>query len=124
MPSRCERVFLKLSSITPFGSKIAFAFGSPSEFKTARARAYCYKKGSKVGIVVNPVLETESDDRILGVIAHEFGHAAAFLLDEDDHSERECDKIAERLFGLKIYYDADDIQCVSGGTRPRPARLG
>jgi predicted Zn-dependent protease len=75
-------------------------------------------------IVLAPKAKHASAERVLGVLAHEFGHALAFLAGVPGHSERDADAIAEQAFGVQIAYDKDDVQTVGAGTRPRPSRLG
>lgn len=58
-------------------------------------------------------------DRQTGVLAHELGHVALFQRGETDHSERDADVEAERLFGYIIRYDKDEVQTIGPGhTRP------
>lgn len=94
-------------------------------------------KGGQVCVIVAPELNDESPNVIRGVIRHELGHAVQFLkrtmpkkgtktLSKYDAIERNADRIAEKLFGAKIYYDKRGVE-VSGpgarGTRPRPKGL-
>ena len=90
----------------------------------------------EVWISVAPALGLLPTSKIVGVIRHELGHAAVFhgyepmvrgktaRLSQYDRVERQADRVAEKLSGHKIYYDAQNIE-VSGpgarGKRPRPA---
>lgn len=97
-----------------------------SMFREARARAYT-TDDDPPRIGVSEVLEQENNERQVGVLSHEFGHALLFFLGLDRHTEREADKMAERLFRSKIYYDRDLlIQTIEQGhgIRPRPSWLG
>jgi hypothetical protein len=71
-------------------------------------------------VVVKRLLDMHKNN-ILGVLFHEFGH----LADENSGpgAERRADRIAERVLGVKISYDRNDLQTVGNGTRPRPAHL-
>lgn len=59
-----------------------------------------------------------------GVLAHELAHVSLLQHGNEDHSEREADAHAKRLFGFTISYDSDDIQTTGPGIAPRPAYLG
>ena len=74
-------------------------------------------------IGVNPKLLDAELVRMQGVLMHEFGHAVLISLGHEEHSEREADLAAERLFKQHIYYDDDDVQTIAAGERPRPMYL-
>jgi len=61
--------------------------------------------------------------RIKGVLAHELGHVHLLQHGDENHSEREADEVARRLFRVDVGYDEDDVQTSGPGQRPRPARL-
>lgn len=99
--------------------------GRASEFREARAHAYCTKgPWGILRIVYAPKLVTSNVHRIRGVLGHEYGHAVLMTEGLDRHSERDADKVAEDLFGFDVSYDADLVQTTRRGTRPRPAHLG
>lgn len=62
-------------------------------------------------------------DRQVGVLSHELGHIALLFRGNEDHTERDADAEAERLFGKRINYDIEDVQTVGRGVHPRPKRL-
>lgn len=82
-------------------------------------------------VYVAPELAQQPTSVIKGVLAHELGHVAAWLGPYPvpkgyDATERQADKIAEELFGLKLYYNKANVQCMgpgAKGTRPRPRGL-
>ena len=75
-------------------------------------------------IVVAPKLVVcDDEERVQGVLRHEFGHAVLWHMGKMNHSEREADTMGEDLFGEPIYYDAETVQTLAGGTRPRPHHL-
>lgn len=60
--------------------------------------------------------------RVEGLLAHELGHA----LDADatrPYAERRADTLAKRVLGVPVRYDDGDVQNLSRGVTPRPARL-
>ena len=74
-------------------------------------------------IGIAPRMLYASHARIRGVLAHEFGHVALLAEGHEEHTERDADRLAERVFGVQISYDEDDIQTTGPGMRPRPAYL-
>lgn len=102
--------------------------GRANEFLSARSHAYCaLVEGSPRPVIVYaPKLARASWPRVVGVLAHEYGHALLMSEGNTDHSERECDRVAEALFGVSIWYDLSGIQSVertTGAVRPRPSNL-
>jgi len=90
-------------------------------------------QGRQIDIFVAPKVLKMDLGRQEGLLRHEFGHAVEFYLQDrlpevlpglPKGIERRADQIAERIYGDPIYYDADLIQTISGGTRPRPRHLG
>ena len=111
------------------GVNVTVAVGDSSDFPAARDYAYCsWEPGHHGGsgtITVAPKLLRAPRHRQEGILRHELAHAALMSADLD-HTEHECDAVAEALFGSPIYYDADDIQTVSKRAavhRRRPAYL-
>ena len=75
---------------------------------------------NKIKVVVASKLFTQNRTTISAIMAHEFGHVVLFIMGKLDHTEREADAMAEKIFKNKIYYDSSGIQCYRSGTRPRP----
>lgn len=107
----------------PRAAAVRFRYGRASEFPRRRNYAYCVDDPSGPVIVLAPKARRASAERVLGVLAHEWGHALAFLAGMPEHAERDADALAESVFGVRIAYDRDDVQTVGAGTRPRPSRL-
>ncbi len=97
-------------------------FGHAAEFPRARNFAYCLNERPPV-VVVAPKLADQDDARIIALLAHELGHALIFGAGNDTHPERSADIVAEEMFGIRISYDAQDVQTIGPGARPRPAHL-
>jgi hypothetical protein len=82
-------------------------------------------------IKVAPELADQPASVILGVLAHEIGHILIMLGREAmrsgyDSSERQADEVAESVFGKKIFYNENGVQCAGRGARgkrPRPRGL-
>lgn len=102
--------------------RIELGIGDSAEFPANRDYAYCAWDGEKARIVFAPKIRQADRSRQDALIRHELAHA---LLTSADlpHSERECDAVAEAIFGDLIYYDDDDVQTLVGGSRPRPPYL-
>lgn len=99
--------------------------GGVYDFVEPRAFAFCHVEPIKgvYSIGVAPDLEAQPAARIVALLAHELGHAS-LLRRGHDHGEQAADDEAERLFGFRIYYDADDVQTTdTTGVYPRPAHL-
>lgn len=118
-----------------------------SEFPMARSYAFfavdCRPflqapPGTSV-IAFSPKFRHATADRIEAILLHEFGHAMDFLAtrcpplppdrahDPAVHrqgTERRADALAEGLWGVRIKYDADTVQSLCCGVRPRPSALG
>ncbi len=123
-PSRTFRTLRNVAAARfPRAAAVRFRYGKADEFPRKRNYAYCIDAPSGPVIVLAPKARRASEERVLGVLAHEFGHALAFLAGAE-HTERDADDLAERVFGLRINYDTDDVQTVGEGVRPRPLRLG
>jgi hypothetical protein len=126
---RCVAVFKRYGKIVKRrlpDFACALAFGPVSDYPRKRNFGYCEHDSTTRELVISvaPKLERSARSRIEGIIAHELGHAVAFHRGADRHSEREADRIAEELLGIRIGYDRDDVQTTRGGVRPRPSRLG
>ena len=64
----------------------------------------------------------QSKARVDGILMHEFGHAI-LMYQEKDHTEKDADKVAEKVFNCYIYYDEDLVQNTDHGIRPRPRNI-
>lgn len=83
------------------------------------------ESGPPIVLVVSRRLLAASPERFAGVLAHEIGHALLFEQGRFEHTEREADAVAEKVLGVRIRYDDEDVQTVGArGARPRPTRLG
>jgi hypothetical protein len=91
-------------------------------------------KGGGCTVHVAPELALEPKSVRVGVLRHEMAHCAVSLghgtklggklrSQSYDAKERRTDRVAEKLFGGKIYYDKRGVETTSRGTRPRPAGL-
>lgn len=101
----------------------ALHIGKANQFPGHRDYAWCEDTAPVYRIVVSPKMLTASPERVRGVLMHEFGHAAFFLMGEPEHSEREADKLARAIFGIRIGYDEDDVQSIEPGLPARPRYL-
>lgn len=104
---------------------VTLKIGPASDFPAKRDYAHCSWDGHRAVITVAPKMLRASTHRQKALLRHELAHA--YLMAQDlDHTERECDAVAERLFGEPLYYDADLVQTTSeahGRHRRRPAHL-
>jgi hypothetical protein len=115
---------------------IEMCIGDISEFPETRNVAYTmHKTKKKCCIVFAPKWNVLTDDNYDAVARHEFCHALHFLFPnifsvlkkqglyfKEDQLEIFADKMAEIVFGDRIYYDDDLIQTLCEtdcGTRPR-----
>jgi len=74
-------------------------------------------------IFLSPRILNCNLSNILALLMHEIAHVLYMSLNQS-HTERETDLLAESVFGVKIYYDNNLVQTISGGIRPRPKELG
>lgn len=82
-----------------------------------------YAKTTGRVIYFSPKILKASEDRLQGLLRHELAHALLMQNGDVNHSEIYADETAEICFGMPIYYDTQDVQCISGGVRPRPSYL-
>ena len=87
---------------------------------TARDFAWYEPVHHTVNAVRN--LIDQPDERVVGVLAHELGHAVDLHLHLPG-AERRADRLARSVIGVPIRYDSDDIQNVKYGVCQRPAHL-
>ena len=106
-------------------------FADPSIHDTPRHFAMAGIEKEGPAIRVAPELASRPVGEIHGVIMHELGHILVLLgifpmKRGHDASERQADAVAEQVFGKKIYYKKNNVQCAgpgSRGVRPRPKGL-
>lgn len=93
------------------GFKAILHFGPAEEFPNLRDYAYCGydDERERAEITFGPRVFGAPKARVDALIRHELAHGLLMARDLE-HTERECDAVAERVFGDKVYYDADDIQ--------------
>ena len=107
------------------GQKINFDFGKTKikigdlrEFKNDRDLGYTTIE-TNPQIIISPKLRFQNLSVIKAILMHEIAHFV-LIKQKKKHSERETDKLAEKLFKVKIYYNEDGIQNLKNGERPRP----
>jgi len=100
--------------------------GQDSLFPKPRDYAFSAWDGERSEIVFSPKVLSANLARVDALIRHELSHAILQHAGQE-HTEAECDAVAERVFGDRIYYDAEDIQTINpkapGARYPRPAYL-
>lgn len=78
-------------------------------------------------VAVAPKIARANVGRQQGILCHELAHAILLHLGEDTHTERDADACAERVFGVRIFYDDEDVQTCDirapGARRLRPRYL-
>jgi len=106
--------------------QITLSIGEASEFPEARDYAYSAWDGQRANIVFAPKIRHANTARQDALIRHELSHA---LLQTANikHNEKECDNLAEDVFGDRLYYDVEDVQTLNskakGATDTRPKHL-
>lgn len=123
-PKKLSQLFWKHArKIKPSIGKIRLEIGKPSEFPQPRNHAYTYGvPGGPLRVVFAPRIFQADTARTVALIRHELAHAL-MLYQGVDHTERQCDAVAETLWKAPIYYDAEDVQTLRKGVRPRPGHL-
>ena len=122
-----RRLLSELQAASPPDFDVALVFGDAGDFPAARDYAFCSwdPETRMATITVAPKIVKAGGYRVLALLMHELAHA--FLMSADvEHDERDCDAVAEELFGFQIRYDAEDVQTISraqGIHRRRPAHL-
>ena len=95
--------------------------------KRAPGRPRKRKTGEAFIVAVAPKIEEADDGRLEALLCHEIAHAVLLHHGYDEHTERDADLCAEQLFGISIYYDAEDVQTTDPmakrARRPRPHYL-
>lgn len=119
-----KRLHAKAKKQLGDGFAVDLKRGRASEFPERRNMAYCMNRDGYLCIVVAPKFCNAPLHRLEGVLRHEFGHAALMYMECHQHGERDADRVGEQLFGAPIYYDAETVQTLNPGTRPRPRHLG
>lgn len=93
-------------------------------FPSPRDYAYCqYAPRTGALITFSRKILKAGEHRADGLIRHELAHAILLHNGVAKHSEQDCDDMAERVWGGKIRYDADDVQTTGRGNWPRPCYL-
>lgn len=91
--------------------------------RTRRHRALC----QGYVIAVAPKIAHADTGRLQGILCHELAHAILLHDGDDTHTERDADTCAEQVFGVRIFYDFEDVQTCDlrapGARRPRPRHL-
>lgn len=82
-----------------------------------------YAKTDGDFIYLSPKIFKCRKDRLEGLLRHELAHVLYMQNGNYDHTEVEADNLAEIVFNSPIYYDADDVQTINTGKRPRPYYL-
>ncbi len=140
-PSRLSRVHRKLlgeaQRALPDLGRVGFEIRADAG-DGGRHYAYCQQsRDGSIKIAFSPNALALSDAHLLGLMAHELGHAIDFryppqrLTQQIGDSiprerERRADEIARRVFGHVIEYDPriGYVQCVAcDGVAPRPKGL-
>lgn len=106
--------------------KVRLRRGRAAEFPNVRDHAYCRDatgRGQVITIVCAPKMWHASPERVLGLLAHEFGHAVHMHCKRHRHSERDADSLAKTLFGFTVKYDRELVQTCGAGQSPRPLHL-
>lgn len=107
------------------GVQIKVRRGSYRAFPAPRDHARCrYTGPGRVTIEYAPRLLEASPARVEGVMLHELGHASLMCQGKMEHTERDADREAHRLFGKVIRYDRPlMVQTTGAGVTPRPSVL-
>lgn len=104
------------------GVSVRHRVGRTAEFPEARDFAYCTDaEGAPPIIVTAPKLERQRIERIVGILAHECGHAA-LLQDHPDHREADADRVGSQIMGVPVRYDREAVETSGPGVR-RPRWL-
>lgn len=101
--------------------------GNPKDFPEVRNMAFAEdgtrKRPAFIHVTIAPKLLRQPEAVVRGVLAHELGHALAFCAGDVQHSERTADELAGAVVGVRIRYNAQDVQTAGAGRSPRPAYL-
>lgn len=97
--------------------------GQASEFPKPRDFAHCQRRRSGLIVVtIAPKMVGQPMNRVDALLRHELAHGLLLTLHQP-HTERDCDRTAELVFGAPIRYDAEDVQTLGPGVHPRPGYL-
>jgi hypothetical protein len=115
------------TKVLPALAKVGLAVDS-SIHDSPRHYAMTTATRSSATIYVAPEMAKLPKAQLDGVLMHEFGHAAVEMTGGHgsgsyDAKENKADRMAERLFGVKISYTSKGVETTGRGTRPRPAGL-
>lgn len=78
----------------------------PGSFLDQRAFGSCAwdDRSRHARITLDPKAFETPDAVVLGVLAHEFGHAQRFAAGHPDHTEIDADRMGARVAGQPIFY--------------------
>lgn len=97
--------------------------GQASEFPKPRDFAHCQRRpGGLIVVTIAPRMIGQPMHRVDALLRHELAHGLLLTLHQP-HTERDCDRTAELVFGAPIRYDAEDVQTLGPGVHPRPGYL-
>jgi hypothetical protein len=108
---------------------ISWSFEDRLHFQTPRGFALTGTDGARCWFVFAKKIEKLDELRADAIVRHEIGHVVdlAELVVWKGlplTPERRADAIAQRIWGVAIRYDDNDIQTLGDGRAPRPERLG
>jgi len=89
--------------------KVEMGMGPAGDFPAERDYGYCLSDGKNALIVFAPKILKAPKAQADALMRHELAHAY-LIAAKLSHSERECDSVAQHLFGDPIYYDEKDVQ--------------
>jgi len=115
--ARFARTFPRVADV---GLGITSAKYSPGSPRTFRDLAWCEPAGNMIWFVQRALRLSRA--QLVGLLRHELGHCADVRVNRRG-SERQADRIAERVAGVPVRYDARDVQTVGRGIRVRPGYL-
>jgi hypothetical protein len=116
---RCARLLAQIASDFDIHIQVSVVLDHEGSYPKARD----FAKTTGDVIYFSPKILNAAPLRVEGLLRHELAHVVFMQSGNFDHTERETDALAEELFGDNIYYDAQDIQTIAPGKRPRPHYL-
>lgn len=116
---RCARLLAQLASEFDLHVHVSVLIDYDGDYPKPRD----FAKTTGDVIYFSPKILDAAPLRVEGLLRHELAHVVFMQSGNFDHTERETDALAEELFGDYIYYDAQDVQTLAPGKRPRPHYL-
>lgn len=99
---------------------VALEWGDEANFPAARNFAMTDGKT----IFFSRKVLRESKAVADALLRHEISHAILLAANCVDHTERDCDEMAEAVFGKRLYYDDRDVETLTVTNKPvRPRHL-